>query len=309
MAAVNQVGNSLTGITGTGAFVGSTSPTISRPLINNTIVGYTTTATAASTTTLTVASNYQQFFTGATTQTVVMPVTSTLTIGQSWLIVNNSSGIVTVQSSGLDNIIAIPAGTNSIVTVIAQAGTTASDWNAEGVSGVAGVDSITGTSNQVIASASTGPVTLSLPQSIGTGSAVQFASINFGGTTLSTYTESTFTPQLRFGGSSTGITYTTQTGTYTRVGNIINFFINIVLSSKGAQTGDASIFGLPVAGVGNPVYSGYFTNLAFVHYPVFLLSSTTLFIRELVTTTAASNVQDTAFQNTTTLIINGSYSV
>src|SRR5437762_7853966 len=43
--------------------------------------GYTTTATAAATTTLTSASTYQQFFTGATTQTVQLPVVSTLALG------------------------------------------------------------------------------------------------------------------------------------------------------------------------------------------------------------------------------------
>ena len=183
MTVVNAVGNSLTGLTGTGTFVGATSPTISRPLINNTISGYSTTATAAGTTTLTVSSNYQQFFTGVTTQTVVMPVTSTLTVGQSWLFVNNSSGIVTVQSSGANSILAMAGGTNYIITCIAQAGTTAADWNAEGTSGVAGVDSITGTANQVIASASVGPVTLSLPQSIATTSDVTFGSVAFSPTT------------------------------------------------------------------------------------------------------------------------------
>jgi len=43
-----------------------------------------------------------------------------------------------------------------------------------------GVSSITGTSNQVIASASTGAVTLSLPQSIATSSSVQFGSFGVG---------------------------------------------------------------------------------------------------------------------------------
>lgn len=42
------------------------------------------------------------------------------------------------------------------------------------------VSSITGTANQVIASASTGPVTLSLPQSIATTSSVQFGSFGVG---------------------------------------------------------------------------------------------------------------------------------
>lgn len=49
-----------------------------------------------------------------------------------------------------------------------------------GASG-SGVTSITGTANQVIASASTGAVTLSLPQSIATSSTVQFAKLGLGG--------------------------------------------------------------------------------------------------------------------------------
>lgn len=46
----------------------------------------------------------------------------------------------------------------------------------------AGVSSITGTANQVIASAATGPVTLSLPQSIAVTSIVQFGRLTLGGT-------------------------------------------------------------------------------------------------------------------------------
>lgn len=46
------------------------------------------------------------------------------------------------------------------------------------------VSSITGTANQVIASASTGPVTLSLPQNIATSSTVQFGTEGLGSTTV-----------------------------------------------------------------------------------------------------------------------------
>lgn len=49
--------------------------------------------------------------------------------------------------------------------------------------GVSGVSSITGTANQVIASSPTGAVTLSLPQSIATTSAVTFGSVAFNPTT------------------------------------------------------------------------------------------------------------------------------
>lgn len=102
---------------------------------NNYLSGYTTTATAAATTTLTVASTFQQFFTGSTTQTVLLPVTSTLALGQSFLIVNNSSGVVTVQSSGANTIQALAAGTSLLVTCILTSGTTAASWSAQYTTG------------------------------------------------------------------------------------------------------------------------------------------------------------------------------
>jgi hypothetical protein len=62
--------------------------------------------------------------------------------------------------------------------------------------------------------------------------------------------ESTFTPTLKFGGASTGITYSTQLGRYARFGKRIFFHIRIVLSSKGSATGGASVSGLPSAAAG-----------------------------------------------------------
>jgi hypothetical protein len=98
--------------------------------------GYTTTATAAGTTTLTVSSNQQQYFTGTTTQTVVLPVTSTLVLGQSYRIVNNSTGAVTVQSSGANAIIVVAPGTQVQLTCILTSGTTAASWDSKVVGGV-----------------------------------------------------------------------------------------------------------------------------------------------------------------------------
>ncbi len=98
---------------------------------NNFLPGYTTTVTAAGTTTLTVTSTYEQFFTGTTTQTILMPVTSTLTLGFPFYIVNNSTGNVTVQSSGGNNIQVMAAGTTAYLTCILTTGTTAASWNCE----------------------------------------------------------------------------------------------------------------------------------------------------------------------------------
>lgn len=97
---------------------------------NNLLSGYTTTATAAGTTTLTVASTQLQFFTGSTTQTVKLPVTSTLVLGQRFHIVNNSSGVVTVQSSGSNTIQAMVASSVLTVTCILTSGTGTASWSA-----------------------------------------------------------------------------------------------------------------------------------------------------------------------------------
>lgn len=96
----------------------------------NVLQGYSTTATAAGTTTLTVSSSALQYFTGSTTQTVKMPVTSTLTLGQQWLIVNLSTGAVTVQSSGSNTIVVLAAGTAAWVTCTAVTGTSETSWDA-----------------------------------------------------------------------------------------------------------------------------------------------------------------------------------
>jgi hypothetical protein len=98
---------------------------------NNFLPNYATTATAAATTTLTVTSAYAQFFTGTTTQSVVLPVTNTLVLGFPFYIVNNSTGVVTIKSSGGNTIQAMASGTNAYLTCILTTGTTAASWNCE----------------------------------------------------------------------------------------------------------------------------------------------------------------------------------
>jgi hypothetical protein len=133
--------------TGSGALVFGTSPTISNPVVNNFVLGYSSTATAGATTTLTNTSNNQQLFTGTTTQTVVMPVASTMTVGTRYVIENNSTGVVTVQSSGLNTIATIPGGISIKITNVLNSGTTAASWDYEYV----GFGAVTGTGSAVLA--------------------------------------------------------------------------------------------------------------------------------------------------------------
>ena len=97
-------------------------------IIPNLGLGYTTTAAANDTTTLTVASTYYQFFTGTTTQRVKLPVTSTLSLGHQFYIINNSTGIVKILSSGKNEILQLAGGTRARVTCILITGTTAASW-------------------------------------------------------------------------------------------------------------------------------------------------------------------------------------
>jgi hypothetical protein len=60
----------------------------------------------------------------------------------------------------------------------------------------------------------------------------------------------TWTPVLTINNSSDGITYTSQSGTYIRIGSKIEctFFIN--LSSKGTNSGVVKLTGLPMTAKG-----------------------------------------------------------
>ena len=116
-----------------------------------TLMGYTSTATAAGTTTLTNTSSYYQQFTGSTTQTVVLPVTSTLITGWTFHIVNNSTGNLTVNSSGGNLVITVIPGTTAMVTCIGTALTTAADWE----SGLTDFATYTGTGSVVLGTSPT----------------------------------------------------------------------------------------------------------------------------------------------------------
>jgi hypothetical protein len=124
----NGTGNLATSsLTDNGTSVVGTLP-FSAPNFAN---GYTTTATAAGTTTLTVASTQFQFFTGTTTQTVVLPVTSTLFTGLSYTVVNNSTGVVTVQSSGANTVLVMGPQSTATFVCILTSGTTAASWSVQ----------------------------------------------------------------------------------------------------------------------------------------------------------------------------------
>lgn len=143
VTAANATSNSMVATT---QFVNNqiqNSPNIQTPIINNIQLGYTTTGTTGGTTTLTNQSTYQQVFTGTLNHTIVLPVASTLAVGTSYHIENNSSGTLTIQSSGNNTIVTVLPFQTVVVTCILASGTDANSWDWDyhafgGASGTAG---------------------------------------------------------------------------------------------------------------------------------------------------------------------------
>jgi hypothetical protein len=211
------------------------------------LIGFTSTATAAGTTTLTNASTYFQLFTGTLAQTVVLPVTSTLQTGWAFKISNNSSGSITVQSSGGNTVLTIGSGLAAMFTCIGTTLTTAADWEGgytdfstrtgEGSAVLSISPSISGTLTLTAAiNANTNTATLALgtAQTTGVwsaGGASGTGTMTLGQSTLSQTTNiqsgitaSGSTKTINFGangaaGSTTNITIGSTTGTSTTTFN------------------------------------------------------------------------------------------
>jgi hypothetical protein len=81
----------------------------------------------------------------------------------------------------------------------------------------------------------------------------------------------TFTPSLKFGGATTGITYTSQAGNYRKLGNIVFFQFFIDLTSKGTAVGIASITGFPFVSASGMIQSINIADTARVTYDDFPL--------------------------------------
>lgn len=124
----------------TNTFISSISTT-SLTAVNNVealffVPSFTSTATAAGTTPLIWGASTQiQIFTGITTQIVTLPATNTIS-GTQYMIVNQSTGNLTVNASGGGTVMVL-AGSNSgvapsaIFTAVTAAPTTAAGWSCQ----------------------------------------------------------------------------------------------------------------------------------------------------------------------------------
>lgn len=125
---------------------------------------YTTTATAAGTTTLDLYSSEIQRFSGVTTQTVVLPVVTTLTaLGKPFYFINDSTGTVTVNSSGGNLVATILGGQRVLINNILLTGTTAASWTVSNIDATVGL----ALKANIASPTFTGTVTVPTPFTIG----------------------------------------------------------------------------------------------------------------------------------------------
>jgi len=289
--------------TGTGSLVFSASPTftgtlsaadISANIISSksTINGYSTTITNTLTTTLTNSSNYQQYFTGTATQIVVLPITSTLITGQQYQIVNNSTGSITVQSSGLNTILLVPPSTSATFTVTAITGTSAASWYAS----FDGFTTVTGTGTNVLA---TSPVLVTPTLGVATATTINKVAITAPatGSTLTIAEGKTLTASntLTFTGTDASSVNFSTGGTVAYTANKLSAF---------ASTTSAELLGIisDETGSGSLVFSASPTlNSPTLVTPTLGVASATTINKVTITTPASGSILTIADNKTLTI--------
>jgi hypothetical protein len=117
----------------------------------------------------------------------------------------------------------------------------------------------------------------------------------------------TYTPVLSFGGGTTGITYSTQTGEYFTIGTFVWSNITIILTNKGSSTGTASIT-LPVAANVDAWCAIVPDNLTFAGFVQGFISGSGVTILSYSSGGTATALTDAEFANNTVIRMSMIYS-
>jgi len=253
--------------------------------------------------------------------------TRTLTAPAAGITVTNGSGVAGNPTLALANDLAALEGLSGAGLIVR----TATD--------AAATRTITGTANEIAVTNGDGVAgnpTVALPAAIAlagkTVSGGTFSGVTLSGTTqlgggqlafpatqnpsadantLDDYEEGTFTPQLQFGGASTGMTTSAALGRFTKIGRSVRVQIRIALTAKGSATGAATIAGLPFPSAALPSSAGLFVAapLTTVTVPLFIAnpSATTIGLYDYGTGSTIAALTDADFGPSTFLILSFSY--
>lgn len=194
------------------------------------VEGITLTATAAGVTSLTSTSRQLQVFTGSTTQTVRLPATTGMVIGQFFEIYNTSTGVVTVQFQDATSFTANPtisASGGTLVVKLTSVGTTNGTWV------VQNVPSLVAGSLQL-----QGPVGIGTAPVASQELTVTFTEASTGGNTgtISNYLNATNTAMTSTSVASVGAITRTITTSTTDTANLLAFQVIPTFNISSGQT-------------------------------------------------------------------------
>jgi len=170
--------------------------------------------------------------------------------------------------------------------------------------------------------ASTGAATFSSGISVGAATAttggIQFPATQVAiasANNLDDYEEGTWTPGLSFANATTGITYSSQSGTYTKIGRQVTVNGYFSLSNKGSAPGFASITGLPFTiantngnysvpslRINNITYTGSFMGIAGIN-------TTSIPMEQVSEAGTLTDITNTNFSNSSSIILSFTYFV
>lgn len=126
--------------------------------------------------------------------------------------------------------------------------------------------------------------------------------------------ETAFTPELRIGGVTTGITYSSRSASYSKSGAVVTFKSILILSSKGGLTGSVEIWNLPFPTTSNgtplPVRYNNLSTAGLSVYADIVSASTKIRLTKMTSGGTSLAVLDgTDISNTFNVTIGGSYLV
>jgi hypothetical protein len=131
--------------------------------------------------------------------------------------------------------------------------------------------------------------------------------------TLDDYEEGTWTPGLTFGGAAVGMTFSTQTGSYQKIGNRVTLNWYLTLSNKGSSAGAAYITGLPfvvrnnVDSYSSPVFRAAVISYSGMLQGLVVTGGTTIQFEDYNEAGGVGSITNTDFENTSSVIGSLSY--
>jgi hypothetical protein len=132
---------------------------------------------------------------------------------------------------------------------------------------------------------------------------------------LDDYEEGTWTMGVSFGGAAAGVTYSENTGTYTKIGRQVTVNGYMALTSKGSSTGAARVTGLPFTiGSGDSYYAAAsfrLNNITFTNqFQGFAdPNTTTIRLEEVTILGANTGLTDADFADNSIIMVSQTYFV